>query len=65
MSDWVRNRPVVRRLGIGRREAFRVACPRCGADAGEQCIGKRRPVQPRLAPHAERYAAAIREATGV
>lgn len=59
MSTWNAIYPAVREAGITREHALKFACPRCGAQAGWSCIGRRKPAQPRKAPHAERYQAAL------
>lgn len=60
MSTWSRIRTTVAAQGLGRADALRFECPRCGANSGDACIGRRKAPQPRTAPHAERYEAALK-----
>ena len=38
-----------------REQALSVPCPKCGAQAGEPCVGMRAPRQERASPHIQRY----------
>lgn len=40
---------------LTRQDAFRVACPKCGANPSSPCIGRRSPPQERTSPHIDRY----------
>src|SRR5689334_11660593 len=42
-----------RRVSVLRR-----SCPKCGAQPGQPCVGKRRSRQPRKTPHVQRYRSA-------
>ena len=43
------------KLGLSRKAALSVKCPKCDATTGDPCTGRRDPTNVRVSPHIERY----------